>query len=326
MQFLPRIQVWLVFLILGIVGTPSVLAQIESSNFPVVQLDESARVAAMGGRSPALATNHVGAIYSNPALLSASARRSLSLSYLNHIGDVSAGWVSYARGIDSLTTAAVGIRYLGFGSIDRADENGSVDGSFSPTDMGLTIGLSRRHNQRMVYGANLHYLMSTIDGYHSSALAIDAGVFYHIDSSGTTLGASVQHAGFVLSSLGTRDDHLPIDVRIGFTKKLAHVPLLISVTAYRLQKMDGGSDGESGLSNVLYHMLFGFEFRFSESFQIRFGYNHRRHDELQMKTRLDLAGYSIGTGIALSKVAIDYAFNSWSSIGGLHRFTLRTGL
>ena len=48
--------------------------------------------------------------------------------------------------------------------------------------------------------------------------------------------------------------------------------------------------------------------------------------EVLFESRLDLAGYSIGTGIRLSRITVDYAFNSWSSLGGLHRFSVLTSL
>ena len=219
------------------------------------------------------------------------------------------------------------LEIVGRGSVgDRADDQGSTDGTFNASDLSLTIGASRRFRERINFGANVHYLLSSIDGFHSSALTFDAGVFYTIESNLTTLGATIHHVGFVLSSFGNRNDTVPFDIRLGFTKKLAHVPLLLSISAYRLHRLDGGSEDDTALSNALYHMIFGFEFLLSESFQIRFGYNHRRHDELRMKPRLDFAGYSIGTGIKLSRITVDYAFNSWSSLGGLHRFSVQTSL
>ena len=115
-----------------------------------------------------------------------------------------------------------------------------------------------------------------------------------------------------------------MDLRIGLTKKLAHMPLLLSVAAYRLHRLRGNPNRSDFISNALYHLVLGGEFLFSDSFQIRFGYNHRRHDELRMKSRLDFAGFSMGVGIQLSRVGIDYGFNSWSSLGGLHRFSVRT--
>jgi len=45
-----------------------------------------------------------------------------------------------------------------------------------------------------------------------------------------------------------------------------------------------------------------------------------------MKSRLDFAGLGFGIGLKITRVRVDYAFNSWSSIGGLHQFTLQTAL
>ena len=304
---------------------PDVNAQIESASFPVVQLDESARVAALGGRSPALKSGDVASLFANPALLSSAELKTLSFSYLNHIGSINAGWISYGRRLDSLTTAAVGIRYLGFGSIDRADDQGRRDGSFNASDISLTLGASRRALPTLSYGVNLNFLLSSIDGYHASAISMDAGVHYEAGP-GLSLGATIQNAGLILSSFGTRRDHVPFDMRIGISKKLAHMPLLLSISAYRLHQLDGGPDGTSAISNLFYHLILGGEFVFSDSFQIRFGYNHRRHDELRLKSRLDLAGISMGVGIRLSKLVFDYGFSSWSSLGGLHRFSVQTRL
>jgi len=37
----------------------------------------------------------------------------------------------------------------------------------------------------------------------------------------------------------------------------------------------------------------------------------------------DLAGVGLGFGVTVSALTVDYAYNSWSSLGGLHQFTLR---
>jgi hypothetical protein len=315
----------LVLLALVAVSFPSgVVAQIETAGFPVVQLDESARVAALGGSSPAISSTDAGALFSNPALLTAAMDKRVTFSYLNHIGNTSAGWLSYALNVDSLTTAAVGIRYLSFGSIDRADALGAKNGTFNASDISLSVGASRIGPRGLRYGANVSLLLSSIDSFNASAIAADAGVFYRFPSGASTLGLTVQNAGFVMSSLGNRSDRIPFDVRLGYTRRLAHMPLLISVTAYRLNRLDGGPANTTALGNVFYHLILGWEFQFSDNFQIRFGYNHRRHDELKLKSRLDLAGFSTGIGIRISRIGIDYGFNSWSSLGGLHRFTLKT--
>ena len=77
---------------------------------------------------------------------------------------------------------------------------------------------------------------------------------------------------------------------------------------------------------MLHHLILGAEFQFSPAFNVRFGYNHRRHEALKTGSRLDLAGFATGFGLRIRRFGFDYAFNTWSSIGALHQFTLRTML
>lgn len=302
----------------------SAVAQVEESAFQAVQLDPSARHAALAGMNPALSGRGAGSLFINPALLTEEDHGSIDVSYLNHVSDLNAGWASHARYVDGVGTVAGGFRYLSYGDFERADESGNRLGSFAASDVAVTAGVARVAGERVRYGGALNYLRSAIDSEAASAIAVDAGVIYHADGSRMTYAASVHNLGVTTSSIGARSDALPVDVRLGISRRLQHLPLLLSIGAYRLDNLDGGPDDASALENVLYHANLAAEFQFSDSFQIRFGYSQRRHDELKIKTRLDLAGFSTGLGIMISRVAVDYAFNSWSSLGGLHRFTVRT--
>lgn len=128
----------------------------------------------------------------------------------------------------------------------------------------------------------------------------------------------------MLDHLGTSKDGLPLDLRLGVSKRLQYVPLLISVTGYNLNQVGDDVGGSGPVGDVMRHVAVGAEFHFSEAFKVRSGYNHRRHEDLKMKSRLDMAGLGLGFGIKVSNVQFDYAFSSWSTMGGLHQFTLRT--
>jgi hypothetical protein len=303
-----------------------VQAQIESSGFPVLQLDASARTAALGGASSALLESNSTALFSNPALLSPSAHKSLSFSYLNHLSDINAGWLSYARNVDSLGTLAVGVRYVSFGSFDETDERGEKIGTFGASDVALTVSGARtwRTNWRVGVGVNL--MRSSIASNAATAASLDGGLVFAKPGSLSSFSASAHNLGLVFSSIGQRSDSLPLDVRLGFTQKLAHLPLLVSVTAYRLHKLDGGDASNKAVSSLLNHIRLAGEFQFSSAFQVRFGYDHRKHQDLKVKSRLDMSGFSTGVGIVIAKVRFDYSFNSWSSLGALHRFSVSSSL
>lgn len=310
--------------VLGLLSTgPAALAQPgPASAFSFLRLEPSARAASLGGAFSAVYGDDVNVLFYNPALLNQEMHGALSLSYLNHLGGVNAGFVGHARHVEQLGgTLAAGLRFVSWGDMTGYDEEGEETGDFGASNSALTLSYARADDSRLRMGASLHAVFSRVEAYGATAVAADAGLAYHMPEPQLTLSASVNNIGIVTASLGDTKDELPIDVRIGVAKRLQYVPLMLTVTGYNLNRI--GSDGET-VSDALRHVAVGWEFLFSDAFQLRIGYNHRRHQDLKMKSRLDLAGFAAGFGIKVSQIRFDYAFNSWSSLGGLHQFTVRT--
>jgi len=217
---------------------------------------------------------------------------------------------------------AAGIRYLNYGKFERADINGVRDGTnFSASDFALTIGLSRPLSGILRYGVTVNGIVSSIEGYSAQALTIDAGMLAFWERAKTGAAISVHHLGVVANALGEMEDELPLDLRVAVSHRLRHLPLLLVLTAYDLTHIDSSDENAGWLGS---HLTFGGEFQFSEAFQIRAGYNHKRHEQLKTKSRLDLAGLGFGFGILIRRFQFDYAYSSWSSIGGLHQLSIRT--
>jgi len=140
------------------------------------------------------------------------------------------------------------------------------------------------------------------------------------------LGISQNHVGVALTMPGSVEDELPLDLRIGVTKRLQYVPLLVTITGYNLHDIGNEPEGMKLTNQIMHHITAGGEFQISDAFRLRFGYNHRRHEMLKTKSRLDLAGFGAGFGIRVKRVRVDYAYNTWSSVGSLHHFTVGTKL
>ncbi|MDX1547627.1 MAG: type IX secretion system protein PorQ [Rhodothermales bacterium] len=310
----------LVFAAVPVAAQPS-----DPSGFAFLRLEPSARAAALGGSFSAVYGDDVNGLFYNPALLNAETHRALSVSYLNHLSDINAGFAAYSRHVDGVGTFGAGLRFLSWGELEGADEDGNRTGTFSASDVALTLGAARARGDRLHYGASVHVIYSSVEDFNASALAADAGVVYHVPDRALALSASVNNLGVTLSSLGETDDELPLDLRLGVTKRLRYVPLLVSVTGYNLHDVGDAPEGGTALGNVFRHLAFGGEFQFSQAFNLRFGYNHRRHEALKTDSRLDLAGVGLGFGLKVSRFRLDYAYNSWS-FGGLHQFTVRTPL
>ncbi len=294
------------------------------SGFSFMNLEPSARAAALGGSFAEGMSDDVSIFLYNPALLYPAADRGLSLTYLNHLSDVNAGFLAYAGRLDGVGTIGGALRFLSWGEMDERTEQNEQIGTFGATQAALSFGLSRPVSERISVGASLHGIYSGIAGYRASALAADAGVAYTVPEQQLTLSAVVANAGVVLSSLGATDDKLPLDVRVAVSKRLRYVPLMISLTGYDLQNVDTRVVDGPPLADVIGHVIVAGEFQFSEAFQVRLGYNHRRHEMFKMKSRLDTAGLSVGAGLKLARVRVDYALASWSDAGRLHTFSVRT--
>ncbi|MDX1439610.1 MAG: type IX secretion system protein PorQ [Rubricoccaceae bacterium] len=292
------------------------------TGFDLLRLHPSARAAALSGAVGSVPSDDPSMALYNPALLTDGMHRGLSVTYLNHLADINAGFVSYARTVGSAGTIAAGIRYLSYGSFERADENGVRDGTtFGAGEAAVSVTYAHQFTSRIRGGATLHAAMASIDDARAQALAADVGVHYSVPESAFGASLSIHHLGFVMSHLGETNDSLPLDIRLGVSKKLGHLPLTVMLMGYNLHDYSG--DG-SALDQAARHVNAGIEVHVADPVDIRLGYNPRTHQELATGDRLDLAGLSAGFGINLSRVQFDYAFNSWSELGGLHQLSVRT--
>ena len=297
------------------------------SSFQFLQLEPSARAAALGGAMVAVADGDPNALFYNPATPGTVAERSATLSYLNHLADMNAGTVAYSHTASTLgTTLSGGIRFASWGEFQRRDAYGEPTGTFRASDAALTLGASRGVGERLRYGANLHLLHAQIDRARATAVAVDVGGLYRWPAYGMSVGAALRNAGTALDGYGDRSTPLPLDLQVGVSKRLAHLPLLLTVAAYDLTNLSTGVRGGTTFDHVLGHLIMGAEMRPGDVLRLRVGYNHRRSRELALTDRFDFAGVGLGFGIHLGRIAVDYAYNSWSSLGGLHQFTVRARL
>ncbi|HEX7069451.1 MAG TPA: PorV/PorQ family protein, partial [Rhodothermales bacterium] len=232
------------------------------SGFGFLQLESSARAAALGGSLSALYADDVNVLFHNPALLNADMNGVASLSYLNYLYDVNAGFLAYAQEFQGIGTVAAGIRFLTWGEMTERDETGEELGTFGATDVALTVGLSRDAGEGLRYGGNVHLVRSNIASFNAVALAADAGVAYHVPDQGLTVSASINNVGRALDSFGSVDDDLPLDLRLAVSKRLAHVPLLLSLTAYNLHQPTDAPDDVGTVNRAFQFLKLGAEFRF----------------------------------------------------------------
>ena len=325
---MPLRRILAILLVCGLAGgTASAQPGADVTSFQVLRIEPSARTAALGGSYAAVADGDVNALFFNPAIPGPATSRVASASYLNHLSDLNLGSVAYSHTVRGLgTTFHGGLRFSHWGTFEGRDRYGNPTGDFGAGTAVLTVGGARPLGARVRYGANLHLMHARIERAGAAAIALDLGGLYRVPSRRLAVGVSLRHLGGMVDGFGDTREPLPLDLQVGVSKRLAHLPLLLTATAYDLTNLSEGINGGGTVDHVLGHLTMGAELQPGDVLRLRVGYNHRRSTELALTDRFDLAGLGLGFGVTVSALTIDYAYNSWSSLGGLHQFSLRADL
>jgi len=280
---------------------------IGTTGFDFLRTPVGARPAAMAGVFIAV-PGDVYAVCYNPAGLAVLSSRHWSFSYLNHILDLQSGFAGYASPVGPVVVGS-SLFYMDYGTFTRTDEQDNEMGHFSAGAAVITVAASTQLNKQWLIGGSLKYLYSKIDRYHSDAVVFDAGVMYYIPVHQLYVGAGIFNYGMVRSPFIETKDELPLNYRLGFSKRLAHLPLLLTGEIYKFVRED-------------YEFAIGGEFTVTPHFFLRFGYNSIGRNQRLRTGSAGLAGVSLGTGFRWRQYRLDYSFTSYGEMGTLNRFSI----
>lgn len=281
--------------------------------------DISARAAGLNGSFVSM-VDDPNVLFYNPAALASLTRPKASLSYLKHLLDVNAGSLSYAQELEGIGKVGAGIVYFNYGSFTETDPSSNVVGTFGAGEIAAVAGIGLSVDEQTAVGINFKGIYSSIADYRSAALAVDVGVLYYIPSEQITIGASVLNLGKQVNAFASTKESLPLDIKIGITKRPEHLPVLLNLNFHKL------NEAQDNLLQHLSAFTLGAEFLMSESVRFRVGYSNEKRNELKLGTGAGLAGFSLGLGFLYQDYQFDYAFNSYGKIGALHRISLSTNL
>jgi hypothetical protein len=294
----------------------SVLSQ---GTYDFLRNDISARAAGLNGSFVSIADDP-NVLFYNPAALASLTRPKASLSYLKHLLDVHAGSLVYGQELEGIGTVAGGIVYMNYGNFTETDPSSNIMGTFGAGELAVVAGLGRMIDEHTALGINLKGIYSSIADYRSAALAVDVGLFYSIPSERITIGVSVLHLGKQVNAYATTKETLPLDVKVGITNRPEHLPVLLNLNFHKLNEQ------HDNLLQRFRSFTLGAEFHMSESVHFRVGYDNEKRRELKLGAGAGLAGFSLGGGVLYQEYQLDYAFNSYGKIGGLHRLSLSLNL
>lgn len=274
----------------------------------------------LGGMNISNIDDDISAGDRNPGLLGPEVGMQLGANYMRYIGDSNFAGVKFGHRSGDHGAWAASVQYFGYGSIKGADVNGVLTGDFSPKDMVISGTYAHDITDRWRGGATLKYVYSSYDSYSAMALGTDLGVNYYDPESDFSFSAMVANLGGQFKRFDSRYERMPVDIRLGVSKGLSGIPLILSVTARDLTKWhlpyydngDGSEDSEPRLkdkfaSNLFRHLIFACDFRPSDNFHIGIGYNYRTRTDMSTYSRSILSGFSTCLGLNVRNFALGVA-------------------
>ncbi|MBS1515810.1 MAG: type IX secretion system protein PorQ [Bacteroidetes bacterium] len=303
---------------------PGILFLLVSSNFVFSQtnttynflrLDVGARASSLGGSFTA-AENDVNVIFYNPGAISTVQGKQASVGFYKYLLDINSGNAAYVQSYPGIGNVGVGIQYINYGSFDRYDVNSNNTGTFGASDIAISFGIGNSYNN-LSYGGNLKFIYSSYDTYKSTAVALDLGALYKVPKAMMAFGVSLMNLGTQISKYQDYSEKLPLDLRVGITKKLENSPLTLNVGFYGL------NESYDKFFDRFKNVTAGGEFSISDNINLRVGYDNQLRQQLKTGSAIGIGGFSAGLGIKLQeKYQIDYGFNSMGKLGSTHRVNL----
>jgi hypothetical protein len=297
-------------------STASCLAD-SNTTYAFLRNEVGARAAALAG-SFITVTGDPNSLFYNPAGLATLDASRGSIGFFKHLLDINSGYLSYSRQFEGIGSVGAGVIYTNYGSFTETDESGNERGTFNAGDFAFVAGYANQFQDDFYWGANLKFIYSSIAGYRSTGIAVDAGLLYVIPESRASLGVSVRNAGTQLSKYLSTSERLPLDVSIGGSIIPRGLPLLLNVNLHRL------ADDAPTFIDRLRAFSIGGEFTLSKVLQLRVGFDNALRRDLKVGTSSGLAGFAAGLGISIGQYKIDYAISMLGQIGNFHRISIAT--
>ncbi|KAA1245353.1 type IX secretion system protein PorQ [Aquimarina sp. RZ0] len=312
--------------------------------YQFLNLVSSPRQAALGGKYVTGYNADPTSAMLNPASINAEMDNQLAVNYVNYIGDVNYGSVSYAKALGKRERVIhAGVTYINYGNFNGFDEFGNETADFSAGEVAISLGYAYTiPNSDFHIGANGKFISSKLEEYTSIGGAVDLGFIYHNPDTKFDFGIAVRNLGTQFTTYaGTRED-LPLSVDAGIAQTLNKVPIRWNFTlenlnvwnvAFRnpardLTDLEGNveEDDPGFINNALRHVVMGVEFFPEGGFNIRLGYNFRRSEELRIEDQRSFAGLSGGISLKLGKFRFAYSYARYNSAAASNTFGVNLNL
>ena len=313
------------------------------SIYQFLNLSTSARQVALGGEVLTLRDDINQPIW-NPSVINDEMDNQISANYSSYLSGINIGSLSYARLIfKRFGTIHGSIKYLDYGTLIGADEQGNETGNFGANDLAISIGYATNLPwTNFFFGANLKLINSNISNFTSVGFATDLALLYYNPYKSFSFTIVARNLGSQVKTFNGTEEKLPFKVALGGSYQLEYVPLKWYFTLDNIQKwnisvanpskqttdLEGNvTQEEIGfVGNTLRHFVIGAELFPKNVINLRLGFNFRRAAELKLQNVRTFGGISAGFGIKVNNLKFNYAYSKFHSASNASTFSLQIDL
>ncbi len=312
---------YIIFVLLLFTTSPQAQTGIAKYAGEFLALGVGGRSLGMGGASTAV-VNDVTSGYWNPAGLAFMDYPQISLMHEEHFGNLvnynyAAIAIPYGKdmsfGISAIRLSVDGIpdtrdalidRKTGQQITDPRNVNWALDYTkiteFSNTDYALFLTFAKRQSDNFYWGANLKLIRRDLAEFGATGIGFDVGAVY-MPMDNLKLGANITDITTTLLAWNTgRNELISPTTKIGVAYQLFILGGKITPAIdFDIRFENRKSSANFNVGPISLDPRLGFEYSYNNLFAIRAGYN-------------DVKQFTIGAGVKLPKLNIDYSFARFS--------------
>lgn len=305
---------WIFTLLMTLAGAS--VAQDGTTVFPFLRLPHSAHAAALGGENITTIADDLTLAFHNPALLSNVADKTLNLNFTSYIEGSKVASAAFSRQFGEHSAWAATVQYMDYGDITETDINNNELGQTSAKDMAIMGTYNYLLSERWSGGVTAKLIHGNYAEYTSFAIGVDLGVNYFDAEKDFSASLVLKNLGGQVKSFDNEHEKLPLNMQVGFTKRLAHAPIRLSVTLDDLTHWESAyyNPEEKDISFgdlLLNHMVLGVEITPSDRFYLAAGYNCKRGHELKADGGSKWTGVTLGGGLQLKRIKLGAAYANY---------------
>ncbi len=311
------------------------------ATYEFLNLPNSARIGSIGDNYLVSKDNDLNLTLTDPALITPQMNNNFALSFVDYFTDINYGYAIYSRTFRTLGSFTGALQFIDYGQFTYADNTGQTSGTFTASEYAFNIGWGRELDSSFSIGANLKAIYSTLESYHSVGVAVDVAGAYHSKSDFTASLLFRNIGRQITTYYGADAEALPFEIDAGISKRLKYVPFRYFINYNHIEKWDmtyfdpsnpdnvdpytGQPKTKSGIADfgdkLMRHIVVGGEISPVKNLSLRLGYNYQRRQELKIREKVGMVGFSWGVSLRISKFEISYARATYSLAGAPNFFT-----